>query len=196
MGCGLHAPIFSGRVPLVRAGTSRDLQERGWRVLLLSHPTFDFRIAVASFFIVQSSAASISVIPRLLVVLAAKDDDFFHTNSTRRRGPCGPENSRFGARCRAVGKSCARRASAKPRKASQRAQDEAAHEARTVFGAPAFRRHGLSRILSGDTISLPTLRRERHVDPGCWLRPPIFPHAPTNQSSARARKRAFPRGHK
>ena len=147
MGCGLHAPIFSGRVPLVRAGTSRGLQERGWRVLLLSHPTFDFRIAVTSFFIVQSSAASISGIPRLVAVLAAKDDDFFHTNSTRRRGPCGPENSRSGARCRAVGKSCARRASAKPRKASQRAQGEAAHEARTVFGAPAFRRHGLRHLL-------------------------------------------------
>ena len=38
MGCGLHAPIFSGRVPLVRAGTSRDLQERGWRVLYLVVP--------------------------------------------------------------------------------------------------------------------------------------------------------------
>ena len=97
------------------------MQERGWRVLLLSHPTFDFRIAVASFFIVQSSAASISGIPRLVAVLAAKDDEFFHTNSIRRRGPCGPENSKSGARCRAVGKIGGAEESAEP---SRLAKDE------------------------------------------------------------------------
>ena len=86
-----------------------------------SHPTFDFRIAVASFLIVQSSAASISGIPRLVAVLAAKDDEFFHTNSIRRRGPCGPENSKSGARCRAVGKIGGAEESAEP---SRLAKDE------------------------------------------------------------------------
>ena len=131
---------------------------------IVAYNIFEAAVAVAYIFlaggfIVQSSAASISGIPRLVAVLAAKDDDFFHTNSTRRRGPCGLENSRFGARCRAVGKSCARRASAKPRKASQRAQGEAAHEARTVLGAPAFRRHGLRRLLrfsDGGLVGFPS----------------------------------------
>ena len=112
----------------------------------LSRPTFDFRVPIAFFFTVQSSAASMSGIPRLVAVLAAKDDHFFHTNSLRRRRPCGPEISSFGSRCRAVVKSCPGGAFAEPRKASQRAHGLAAHEARTPFGARAFPRHARERL--------------------------------------------------